>query len=108
MKIDYENITEEELLETKEKLSGWDWVYLLIVRPQFHVHCPWEKLNGKDWVFLLIGQPQFSIHCPWKKLDGNEWACLLMRQPQFFQFCDLSRFSKKEVKEILKAVKENC
>ena len=67
--------------------NGWDWHFLLLLRPQMAYRCPWDQLDGSDWCHLLTARPQFADNCPWEKLEGWNWIFLLIKQPQFADNC---------------------
>lgn len=78
------------------RMSGDQWVDVLLAHPELAEHCDWSKLQGSHWSSLLSARPQFADFCSWEKLSRDErmlghyscWPDLLVWQPQFADKCD--------------------
>jgi len=55
---------------------------------QFAEHCPWDKLTGAQWMRLLIEKPQYAKYCDWNKLDNYDWDMLLSHHPELIKYCN--------------------
>lgn len=81
------------------KLTGSDWVRLLLKRPRFAEDCSrddvmgWFAFNGRNWAVLLAERPEFAAACSqedvdgWSRLTPEDWISLLTAQPQFVGEC---------------------
>lgn len=65
--------------DARDKMSGEDWVGLLISNPALSVHCDWDKLNSWDWKVLLDVRPEFRVHCDFSKLSNTAISCIIKK-----------------------------
>ena len=101
-----------------EKLSEYDWRFLLENRPTFVSHyvphentdwemiftvapwmveaCPVEKLSGSNLCSVLICQPEFAPRADFSAISPQDWCELLIHRPEFADRCDFAGFSASE------------
>jgi len=89
-----------------DKLSGLDWLIILLDQPQYAELCSWDKFDGDDWTGLLLSQPQFAEICDWNKLDKYNWVLLLSNNPKFIKYYKSDLLSEKDWKFFIKHIPE--
>jgi len=79
-----------------KEFDGYDWEYLLELRPRFAEQCTlyegWTKMTAESWICLLEIHPQFIENLERKstlsKFDGEDWVNIIMHKPQFAAYAD--------------------
>ena len=76
---------------------------MFLKRRGFTKLCPWDKLTGDDWVDLIIHFPSYFKKCPKTKLKKQEWLRLMLHYPQFGKHCPYwNTFNEQQWYAVLK------
>jgi TPR repeat protein len=74
-----------------EKVSGSEWVQLIIASPDFASRCNWHMLKGKDWCTLLIKHPEFASKCAWDTIEDESFNLLCKHSERLKPYLNLSK-----------------
>ena len=64
--------------------------------------CNWQKISGAEWVQILIALPEFASYCQWEKLDGDNWSNLLTAKPEYVSKCSWNTITNDNFSKLRK------
>jgi len=67
--------------EYLDKISPFDWAYIVYEQPSMASVCPWHTFLERDWVSLLQASPDYISRCPVDTLSEEAWGAILRYQP---------------------------